>query len=85
MSQEKTVVVQRGVGFCGLLFIVLLCLKVGVVPTQVVGWSWWWITAPLWGPPSIIAAMVAVVMLGFALFALLALAFGAIASIVKSK
>lgn len=29
-----------------ILFCVLLVLKV----THVVDWSWWWITAPLWGP-----------------------------------
>jgi hypothetical protein len=82
---EKTVVVRNGIGFAGLLFIVLLCLKVGVVPTQVVGWSWWWITAPLWAPTAAILA----VLLGIGVFALLALAVvagaGAIASIVKSK
>ena len=82
---EKTVVVRSGIGFAGLLFIVLLCLKVGVVPTQVVGWSWWWITAPLWAPTAVFIA----VLLGIGIFALLALlavaAAGAIASIVKSK
>ena len=35
-----------GVGFLGLLFIVFLVLKL----TNVIAWSWWWITAPLWGP-----------------------------------
>jgi hypothetical protein len=34
-----------GVGFFGLLFIALLVLKL----THVINWSWWWITAPLWG------------------------------------
>jgi hypothetical protein len=63
MSQEKTVVAHGGIGFCGLLFIVLLCLKVGVVPTQVVGWSWWWVTAPLWAPPAAILAIVAAALL----------------------
>lgn len=31
--------------FAGALFLVLLVLKL----TEVVAWSWWWITAPLWG------------------------------------
>ncbi len=43
-----------GVG--GVLFIVFLVLKL----THVIDWSWWWVTAPLWG--------------GFALFGSLALA-----------
>ena len=34
-----------GIGFSGLLFIVLLVLKL----THVIDWSWWWVTAPLWG------------------------------------
>lgn len=49
-SNQKIVITKQGIGFCGLLFIVLLLLKVGIVKTVVVGWSWWWIFAPLWGP-----------------------------------
>lgn len=38
---------NRGyVSFAGLLFITFLVLKL----TKVIDWSWWWITAPLWGP-----------------------------------
>lgn len=38
---------NRGyVSFTGLLFITFLVLKL----TKVIDWSWWWITAPLWGP-----------------------------------
>lgn len=32
-------------GFGDLLFLVLLTLKL----TGNIGWSWWWVTAPLWG------------------------------------
>jgi hypothetical protein len=32
-------------GFFPLLFVVFLVLKL----TGVIGWSWWWVTAPLWG------------------------------------
>lgn len=35
----------RGIGFIGLLFITFLVLKL----THVIDWSWWWVTAPLWG------------------------------------
>lgn len=35
----------EGVGFFGLLFITFLVLKL----THVIDWSWWWVTAPLWG------------------------------------
>ena len=36
---------NTGIGFMGLLFIALLVLKL----CKVITWSWWWITAPLWG------------------------------------
>lgn len=34
-----------GIGFFGLSFLVFLVLKL----THVIDWSWWWVTAPLWG------------------------------------
>ena len=43
---------EGGVGFAGLLFMVFLVLKL----TGVIDWSWWWVTAPLWG-----AALLAVI------------------------
>ena len=33
-----------GVGFCGLLAIVFIVLKL----THVIDWSWLWVLAPLW-------------------------------------
>ena len=36
---------SSGIGFFGMLFLVFLVLKL----THVVNWSWWWVTAPLWG------------------------------------
>lgn len=32
-------------GIFGTLFIIFLILKL----TKVIDWSWWWVTAPLWG------------------------------------
>lgn len=34
-----------GIGLGGVLFVVFLVLKL----TGVIAWSWWWVTAPLWG------------------------------------
>ena len=31
----------------GVLFVVFLVLKL----VGVIAWSWWWVTAPLWGIP----------------------------------
>lgn len=71
-DQTKVVVTRQGIGFCGVLFIVLLLLKVGVIETMVTGWSWWWITSPLWGPLALfiggflIAGLVCAVIFGIA-------------------
>ena len=56
-SAKASASASGGVGFLGLLFLVFLVLKL----THVIDWSWWWITAPLWG--------------GFALFLLLVILF----------
>lgn len=34
-----------GIGFFGLLAVLFVGLKL----TGYIGWSWWWVTAPLWG------------------------------------
>lgn len=34
-----------GIGLFGMMFIVFLTLKL----TGYINWSWWWVTAPLWG------------------------------------
>lgn len=37
---------QGGIGFCGLLTIVFITLKIlGYFP-----WSWWWVFSPVWIP-----------------------------------
>lgn len=36
---------SRGIGFLGALAIVFIVLKL----VGTISWSWWWVTAPLWG------------------------------------
>lgn len=36
---------DSSIGFPALLFLAFLILKL----CGVIGWSWWWVTAPLWG------------------------------------
>ena len=47
---------------CMILFIVFLVLKL----TNVINWSWWWVTAPLWIPVSIalVLLIIAIAILG---------------------
>lgn len=39
-----------GIGFCGLLTILFIALKL----TKVITWSWWWVLAPIWIPFAIV-------------------------------
>ena len=50
----------EGVSLLGLVFIVFLVLKL----CGVIGWSWWWVTCPLWGPLAIAFAVVVVALIG---------------------
>ena len=46
---------------CMILFIVFLVLKL----TNVINWSWWWVTAPLWIPSAIIIGIGLLVVVAF--------------------
>lgn len=57
---KKTITKQQqsnGISFAGLLFLLFLGLKLGGVG-QVANWSWWWVTAPLWGGVALFLAIV---------------------------
>ena len=47
MSESKSS--SGGVGFFGLLAIAFIVLKL----CNVITWSWWWVTCPLWGELAI--------------------------------
>lgn len=42
-----------GIGFCGLLTIAFIVLKL----TGFISWSWWWVLAPTWIPLAIIVIL----------------------------
>ena len=46
---ENNAVKSGGIGFCGLLCIVFIILKL----CHVIAWSWLWVLAPLWIPLAI--------------------------------
>ena len=48
-----------GIGFCGLLAIVFITLKL----CKVIEWSWWWVLAPLWIPFVVVGGILLVVLL----------------------
>lgn len=64
MAKTENVVHTGGIGFCGLLailFIALKLLNLSVVAT----WSWLWVLSPLWLPLAFLL-VIAVIVLGFA-------------------
>lgn len=50
MSENSSTTITGWPGFTGALFLVFLVLKL----TEVIAWSWWWITAPLWGVAAVL-------------------------------
>ena len=54
MSDSKRIVASGGIGFCGLLTIVLIALKITGATTL----SWIWVLGPLWIPPVSIALLI---------------------------
>jgi hypothetical protein len=49
---------SSGVGFFGLMFLILMTLKL----TGYIDWSWWWVTAPLWGGFAFILIVILIVL-----------------------
>ena len=45
-----------GIGFCGLLTIVFIILKL----CGVINWSWWWVLAPMWISTIIALVIIAI-------------------------
>lgn len=49
---------NSGIELSGAVFIVFLVLKL----CNVIDWSWWWVTAPLWIPLVLILVVLVIVM-----------------------
>ena len=56
---KSDVNVGGGIGFCGLLTIVFIVLKL----TNVISWSWLWVLAPLWIPAVIVVIVLVIIFL----------------------
>ena len=54
---EKSTFSSGGIGFCGLLTIVFITLKL----IGKIDWSWLWVLAPLWIPLSILVIILIIV------------------------
>ncbi|WP_337039880.1 hypothetical protein [Serratia marcescens] len=47
---------KGGLGFLSILTLIFITLKL----MGYIAWSWWWVTAPLWGPLAAITTLAAV-------------------------
>lgn len=57
MSDNAVQTSGGGIGFCGLLAVAFIVLKL----CGVIAWSWWWVLAPLWIPIAIAIACLAII------------------------
>lgn len=53
-----------GIGFCGLLAVLFIGLKL----TDNIDWSWWWVLSPLWLPITVVACIAALAWAMYELF-----------------
>ena len=61
---DKTVSVQVGPGFLGLLTLIFITLKL----TGYITWSWVWVLSPLWIGFAIFASLLAIFVIAVLLF-----------------
>lgn len=62
--------VGGGLTFLEVLFLIFLVLKL-TGKTVVATWSWWWVTAPLWGGLAVVLAIFLIALLFIGLSMLL--------------
>lgn len=56
---NKSTNASSGISFGGALFLIFLTLKL----TGLVDWSWWWVTAPIWGSWLVAIAIIGAVVI----------------------
>jgi uncharacterized protein (DUF983 family) len=59
MDNRNSGTAGGGITLSGLTFIVFLVLKL----CNVIDWSWWWVTAPLWIPFAIGVAILLIIVI----------------------
>ena len=66
-ENNKNTVIGGGLTFLQVLFLIFLVLKL-TGKTVVASWSWWWVTAPLWGGVAIgvVVWIIIMIILGLA-------------------
>ena len=59
MNNERNNTTAGGIGFCGLLAVAFIVLKL----TGAINWSWLWVLAPIWIPTAITLAIIVIVLI----------------------
>ena len=59
-NKETNTTVTGGIGFCGLLTIVFIVLKL----LNKISWSWIWVLAPLWIEFIVVVLTVIIIIIG---------------------
>lgn len=59
MNNERNNTTAGGIGFCGLLAVAFIVLKL----TGVIDWSWLRVLAPIWIPTAITIAIIVIVLI----------------------
>lgn len=59
MNNERNNTTAGGIGFCGLLAVAFIVLKL----TGVINWSWLWVLAPIWIPTAIALTIIVTVLI----------------------
>lgn len=59
MNNERNNTTVGGIGFCGLLAVAFIVLKL----TGVINWSWLWVLAPIWIPTAITLTIIVTVLI----------------------
>lgn len=61
---DRTQSASSGIGFCGLLTILFIGLKL----TGYIDWSWWWVFAPIWISWLLLLAIVFIGLIVYGIF-----------------
>jgi hypothetical protein len=55
---NKNVSTGNGIGFCGVLTLIFITLKL----IGIINWSWWWVLSPLWIPVAIALFIILIIL-----------------------
>ena len=56
-DNKNSTAASGGIGFCGLLTVAFIVLKL----CKVINWSWLWVLAPLWIPTALVILIIAII------------------------